>query len=127
MRPSPRWTGWLLAGSLALLAAFGAVGCGDDDGGGGGSGAATTGSASTESSDVGELATARQRIVDSCHKGNEGDAKDLAQCKCIVDHFETKQGYDTAAKLDKLREEIEGGSADDAVTQASGRACPRPA
>jgi len=113
MDSAQRWTGRLLAASVALLVAFGAAGCGDDGGGGGGGGD--------------ELSTARQRIIDSCHKGHEGDAKDLAQCRCIVDHFETKQGYDTAAKLDKLREEIESNSADETVTKAAGRACPRPA
>ena len=78
---------------IALALAAGAlVGCGGDDDG------------------DRTIAEAKQELVDSCHKGHEGDAADLKLCKCTGDRLEKNEGFDSAKKFDDAREEVEGGN-----------------
>jgi hypothetical protein len=83
-----------LALGLTLLALV-AAGCGDDDGGDDGGG--------------GSVAEAKQALIDSCHKGHEGDDRDLKLCQCIADQLEKKHGHDTAKKFDDTRKSVEEG------------------
>ena len=76
---------------LIATAALAFAGCGgddDDDGGNGG------------------ITEAKQALVDDCHKGHEGDDKDLKLCECIADQLEKKHGYDTAKKFDDARKSV---------------------
>ena len=74
----------LVLGTVAL------VGCGGDDG-------------------DRTVADAKKELVDSCHKGHEGDAADLKLCQCTGDELQ-KKGFDSAEEFDKAREEVEDGN-----------------
>ena len=95
---------------LALLFAltFAIAGCGgdDDDGGGGDR----------------SVDEAKQALVDSCHKGNEGDDADLKLCECTGDELQSKHGYDTADKFDEARKSVEDNDVPTEV-QAAVTAC----
>ncbi|HEX8054618.1 MAG TPA: hypothetical protein VF517_16650 [Thermoleophilaceae bacterium] len=80
----------LLAILCALMLSI-AAGCGED---GDGSDSPAT------------LADAKKALVDDCHKGHEGDDKDLALCRCIADQLEKKHGYDTPEKFEKTRKRV---------------------
>jgi hypothetical protein len=83
----------LCAVLLALTAGCG----GDDDDGGGG-----------DKNPTRTVAQAKQALVASCHKGNEGNAADLKLCRCVGDELEAKHGYSTAEKFDSARKRVEG-------------------
>ena len=74
-----------IAAALCALAL--AAGCGDESGGK-------------------TLSEARQDLIDDCHKGNEGDERDLKLCQCIADQLARKHGYDTAAEFEKARKDV---------------------
>ena len=80
---------------LLSLLALAAAGCGDDDDGGGGGGLS--------------VADGKQKLIDSCHKGHEGDEKDLALCRCTADELQAKHDYSTGKQFDDARKEVEGG------------------
>jgi hypothetical protein len=90
----------LLLSTLALIAA----GCGGDDGGGDGGGLS--------------IADGKQKLVDSCHKGHEGDAKDLALCRCTADELQAKHGYDEGDRFDDARKKVEDGDVPPEVEKA---------
>jgi hypothetical protein len=89
----------LLLPLLCALAALAlAAGCGED--GDGGDSPAT-------------LAEAKKALIDDCHRGNEGDERDLALCRCIADQLERKHGYGSPEKFEDARQRV----ADDDVPQ----------
>ena len=86
--------------ALALAApAF--AGCGGDDDGGDRT-----------------VAEAKKELVESCHRGHEGDAADLKLCECTGDRLEKNEGFDSAEKFDDARKEVEDGNVPSEVQSA---------
>jgi hypothetical protein len=97
----------LATAAILALAMLGALGCGS--GGGGAS-----------------VAEAKQKLVDDCHKGHEGDDADLNQCKCIAAQLETKANYRRADQFETLRKKVaQGARSIPPELTAAAAACPK--
>ena len=68
---------------------------------------ALAGCGSSASADAAALTQAKARLASSCRQGSTS-ALDRQLCTCIADEAAKRPEYDTAAKLDALREDRDG-------------------
>jgi hypothetical protein len=67
---------------------------------------------------AGALDQAKARLVSACQEGSSS-ALDRRLCRCIADEASKRPEYDTAAKLDALREDEDGDTVPAALGQVA--------
>jgi hypothetical protein len=73
---------------------------------------------SSQASGADALLKAKARLVASCQEGSSG-ALDKRLCICIADEASKREEYDSAAKLDALREDRDGDDVPSALGQVA--------